>query len=114
VSLNAGDRDREIVLQTVTLTTDPISGEDVKDWTTIDPETLWAEWLPGNTREAYQAQQRLGAYVDGLFRIAGHDRPAPDTQRIVFDGRTYDIKGVTEIGRGEGWELSVTARGEGS
>ena len=110
--MNAGDRDREIVLQTATATQDTGTGEEVIDWDDAEEQTLHAQWLPGNTREAYFAQQRLGASIEGVFHIEPIDRPSPSTNRIVFDGRVYDIKGVSEIGRREGWEIAVEARGE--
>lgn len=110
-SLNAGVMDREITIQTATVTQDDDTGEQVTDWDE-DDVTLFAQWIPGNTREAYFTSQRLAAHVDGLFRVPCIDRPSPTTQRIVFDGRDYDIRGVTEIGRGEGWEIAVTARAD--
>lgn len=111
-SFNAGNMDREIVLQTATVAQDPVSGEEVIDWDNQDV-TLWAQWLPGGTREAWHAQQRLGAYIEGVFRIYDRDpRPTPEGSRIVFEGRTYDVKPLMEIGRGEGLEIPVVAHGE--
>jgi len=113
MGLNAGDLDREIVLQTATVTQDPSTGEAVSDWDDIDEETLWAQWLPAGTTEAYRAQQRLGAYVDGVFRIYDRDpRPSPTTNRIVFDGRAFDLKPYVEIGRSEGLEIPAVARAD--
>ena len=83
------------------------------DWTVI-AESLPAEWLPASTREAYQAQQRLAAYIDGVFRIRYRARPQPETQRIVFEGRTYDIKPAIELGVREGWDIPAVARAEGA
>lgn len=112
MTLNAGEMDREIVLQTATKTQDPSSGEELIDWDELD-ETIWAQWLPAGTRESWQAQQRLGSFVDGVFRIYDRSpRPTPADSRVVFEGREYDVKGVTEIGRGEGLELAVTARAD--
>lgn len=110
-SLNAGQLDREITLQTVETTQDDETGEEVQDWDNHN-ETLFAQWIPGNTREAYFAGQRLAAHVDGLFRVPFITRPSPATNRILWDSRTYDIKGVTEIERGVGWELAVSARAD--
>lgn len=112
MGLNAGELDREIVLQTATKTQDSASGEELVDWEAAEEETIWAQWLPAGSREAWQAQQRLSAYVDGVFRIYFRDEPDPALNRIVFDGKTYDIKGSVEIERAEGWELAVVARNE--
>lgn len=110
--LNAGDLDVEITLKTAVTTQDPDNGEELTDWDTLD-QTLWAEWLPAGTREAWQAQQRLESYIEGVFRIYFMDpEPTPDKSRIVFQGRTFDVKPVVEIGREEGLLVPVVAHGE--
>jgi SPP1 family predicted phage head-tail adaptor len=117
--LPAGLLNRTITLQTATKTQDAGTGEEVIDWTAATAVQLPAQWLAGNTREGYQAGQRLAAagqrlaaYVDGVFRIRYRDRPSPENQRIVFDGRPYDLKPPIEIGLREGWEIPVVARAE--
>jgi Phage head-tail joining protein len=110
--MNPGDRDREIVVQTATQTQDPDTGEIVIDWT-IGAIKVMAEWLPGNTREAYYAQNRLGAQIEGVFRVPNIARPNPGTQRIVFDGLLYDIEPAVEAeGRDSGWLIPVKAKVE--
>lgn len=109
MGLNAGQMDREIVLQTATASTDATTGQELDTWT---DDTIWAQWVPAGTREAWQARQ-INSAIDGLFRIYDRSpRPSPDTARVVFDGRTFDVTGVMEMGRGEGLELAVVARGE--
>lgn len=108
--LEAGLMDREIVLQTATKALSA-SGEEVLTWD--DGQTIWAQWLPAGTSEAWKAQQRLSSYVDGVFRIYDRaTRPTPDASRILFDDRVFDVKPYIEIGRGEGLEIPVTAKGE--
>jgi head-tail adaptor len=110
--LDAGAMDRPLTLKTAVKTQHADTNEEVIDWDSAD-ETIWGQWLPGNTSEGYLAQKRLGAYIDGIFRIYYRETlPTPDASRIVFKGRTFDVKGVTEIGREDGLELSVVARGE--
>lgn len=110
--LEPGLMDREIVLQTATPQQSD-SGEVSLDWQNAQEDTIWAQWLPAGTREAWQAQQRLGSYVDGVFRIYDRQpRPTPDTTRILFDGKAFDIRPYVEIGRGEGLEIPAVARGE--
>lgn len=112
--LNAGDMDREIVLQTAAFTQDAETGETVPDWANATEETIWAEWLPANSREAWNAQERLRAYVDGVYRIYDKTpRPSPTLCRILgHDGRTYDIRPWEEIRLGEGLEIPVVARAD--
>ena len=110
--LNAGDMDREIVIQKA-VAIQTASGDPVFDWDHADEETVWAEWLPAGTLEAWKAQQRLSSYVSGVFRIYDRDpRPTPDDTRILFDDKVFDVKPYIEIGRGEGLEIAVVARGE--
>lgn len=88
------------------------SGDEQLDWAHATVLYLWAEWLPAGTTEAYRAQQRLGSYVDGVFRI--HDRsprPTPNNTRIIFDGRIFDLKPYVELGRHDGLEIPVVASG---
>jgi SPP1 family predicted phage head-tail adaptor len=111
VSSDPGLRDREITLQTATITQDPDTGEELIDWT-ANQLTLYAQWLPGSTREAYFAQQRLGTLIDGVFRVEYIDRPVPETQRVLFEGMLYDIKPPVEVGRHDGWLIPVVGRGD--
>ena len=112
MGLNAGELDREIRYQTATRSQDAETGEEVIDWEAAEEETLWAQWLPAGTREAYYAQQRLEAQIDGVFRIY-YRTPKPDAalNRIIDDeGTIFDLKPPVEIERKEGWEIAVVAR----
>lgn len=111
-NLVAGDLDREIVIQKAPAV-QSASGEHSYDWDNADEQTVWAQWLPAGTREAWLAQQRLESYVDGVFLIYDMDpRPTPYDTRILFDGRIFDVKPYVEIGRGDGLHIPVVARGE--
>lgn len=115
--LNAGDLDREITLQVGTPREGSVaSGEVLLDWAAVTDEVnasgcVDAQWLPAGTTEAWRAGQRLSASVDGIYRIQYRSTlPTPDKSRIVgHDGRMYDIKGITEIGRAEGLDIAVMA-----
>ncbi len=113
--LDAGLMTAEIVLQTAPAVQSD-SGEQTWDWDHVVAQDLFAQWLPGGTRETWQAQQRLGSYVDGVFRIYDLDtRLRPDNTRIVFDGRIFDTKPYVEIydgGMVVGLDIPVVARGE--
>lgn len=106
--LSAGRLDREIVLQIASLVQSD-SGEATLDWDNATEETLWAEWLPAGTREAWQAQQRLNAYIEGVFRIYWRDDIVPERTRITWDGKVFDVKPPIEIGRQEGLDVPVVA-----
>ena len=114
MGLSAGELDREIVIQTASVIRDANTGAAAPDWDNPSEATIWAKWLPGSTRESFLAQRQVGSYIDGVYQVYDLDtRPDPDTSRIVgHDGRTYDLKPLVEIGRGEGLLLPVVARGE--
>lgn len=109
--IEAGLLDREITIQTAVTTEDQESGQDVTEWDPDLSEVVWAQWLPGTARETWQARQ-IDASIEGIYKIYDMSpRPSPESTQIIgHDGRTYDVKGVTEIGRGEGLLISVAAK----
>ncbi len=108
--LAAGQMDRQIVLKTGVKSQSPVTNAEEIDWDSND-ELIWAQWLPAGTREAWQAQERLETYVDGVFRIWYRTPPpTPDDTRIVFDGREFDVKPYVEIGRKQALEIPVVGR----
>lgn len=102
--------DREIVLQVAAMAQDAGSGETVPDWVNATDYTIWAQWFPGNTREAWRAQQRLGAYIDGLFRIYYRSDVSAELTRIQWDGKTFDVRPPMEVGRQVMLDVPVVAR----
>lgn len=85
--------------------------EQVATWSTI--ATVWASANPVSDGERLRAGETI---ADRMVRF--QIRYSPDVadvdprDQVVFDGRTYDISGVKEIGRREGLEITGTARGE--
>lgn len=114
--LSSGDLDREIRLQVGTPVQTDTSGAVTMDWADVTDEVnpsgyVDAQWLPAGTREAWQAGQRLGAYVDGVYRIQYRSvLPTPDKSRIIgHDGRVYDVKPFIEGGRQDWLDIPVVA-----
>lgn len=109
----SGRLDRQIVIETAQVSTDPTTGQDVADWDAVAGRSVAAEWLPESATEVWKARQ-IDATVEGVYMT--HDlspRPTPESARIVgHDQRVYDIKGVTEIGRNRGLLISVATRAE--
>lgn len=109
----AGKRDRRITIRALTTTPDPDSGEPIPTPTTL--ATVWANYNPPTQgREPYTADQ-YAAFVDAEFDILY--RPAflnlnPATHDLTFDGRTYNILGVTEIERRAKLRIVAKARAE--
>lgn len=108
----AGTFDREITIQRAPLVQSD-SGESRLDWDHPIEEVVWAQWMPLNVKEAYFAEERLASHARGILRMYDMDvRPTPDTTRILWDGRVWDVKPYVEVGRHDWLEILVEARGE--
>ena len=72
--------------------------------------TRWASWKPANGRETFQ-NMGIEAKAGGTFWVRWDSVTATitTTDTVAYDGRTWNIIGVQEIGRHEGVELIVAA-----
>jgi SPP1 family predicted phage head-tail adaptor len=105
--MEAGKLDRRITVERATTTTDAYGGE-VATWVPLG--TVWAAVEPISDGERFRAAE-VAAQVTTRFRIRwGLGVTVED--RVVYDGRTYGIVGVKEIGRREGQEITAAARAE--
>ena len=94
--LSIGDLDRYVTLQTG-VAGQSTSGEETIDFSSPTEEMIFAEWLSGTATETVQSQARIGAYLDGVFRIRWRDDVSPKFSRIVDErGRIFDVKGALE------------------
>lgn len=108
--MRAGELDRSIVIQAAT-TTQNAFGEPVETWVKIHTaDTLPAKVVPTRGSERFTAQQVVGESVV-TFRIRWRD-DVTTLNRIVYDGRDWDITDVRPLGRREGLEIDATARSE--
>lgn len=106
--MKAGDLDRRITVERASVATDNYGGE-TRTWAALG--TVWAQVLPISDGERWRAGE-VAAHVTTRFRIRwGLGVTVRD--RIVYEGRAYDIAGVKEIGRREGQEITASARAEG-
>jgi head-tail adaptor len=44
-----------------------------------------------------------------VFLVRWHTSPITTGDRILYAGRTYDLKEIVEIGRRKGWQLRAVA-----
>lgn len=98
--LNIGKMDRRITIERETETVKP-SGSVVKAWTTV--ASVWAEVVQQSAPEFFTGfgEVEAGACV---FRV--RYRPGITTaDRVTYDGRPFNIKEITEIGRRDALEL---------
>ncbi|PIO99657.1 phage head closure protein [Pleomorphomonas carboxyditropha] len=105
--MKAGTLDRRVTMQRLTTGTPDEYGVPSETWN--DLRTVWARVTPDSEDEKYQLGVDL-AFV--LVKVqcrwfAG----LITTDRLVIDGRVFDIRGVREIGRREGLEIKAKAPG---
>jgi len=101
-------------IERATETQTPGTGEPVRTWALL--REVWAEVRPLRGNEFYAAQQ-LAAKADTLFRIRFPREldPLPnadESMRLVYEGRSYNIQHVAEMGRREGLDILAQARAE--
>lgn len=104
--------DRRLTLQRFTSSQDPGSGENIETWS--DLATVWANYKPvsdGEKMQAGEVSATLAARFTIRYDSAWADLSAVD--RVVFEGRTFDIFGTKEVdGRRQFLEITTSARSE--
>jgi len=107
-----GQMDRRIVLQRATLATNAY-GERVETWGTL--ATVWAQiqYKEGSGKEAVQSDQLFSSQpVHFIIRYSTDVSGIRPSDRVSYNGDTYQIEGIQEIGRAEGLRIVTTLRGE--
>ncbi len=98
--MRAGELDRKIVIESATETRDDY-GAVVQTWATF--ATVWARKRDIRGSEQFTAQQ-VNARIAATFTVRWLDG-VTEKMRISYDGQTWDIRSINEIGRREGLEL---------
>jgi SPP1 family predicted phage head-tail adaptor len=103
--------DRTITLERFTFTTDEGSGEQVLTWSTL--ATVQASKKDVSDSERV-ASAEVAAEIGTRFQIRWDSSVADlnPKDRLVYDGRTYEIVAVKELGRRDGLEISANARAD--
>jgi SPP1 family predicted phage head-tail adaptor len=105
--MRAGNLDRRITIRQSTEVQDSY-GEEIATWS--DLADVWAQRLELSGAERWNAEQVV-AQIACKYRI--RYRTGITVLHRLMDGtKEYDIHAVLEIGRHEGLELVVSARGE--
>ena len=108
--MDAGRLDRRIVLKTRKTGTNSF-GEPLDEWTTL--ATVWANVAPVSDGERWRAGETLAAKACRFtIRWSAAVAVLDPRDQITYDGRTWDIQGVKEIGRREMIEITAAARAE--
>lgn len=106
--MEAGKLDRRITIERAVETTDAVGGV-VRTWLPIW-SNIAAAAIPVSDGERWRAGE-LAAHVDTRFQVRW-GFGVEVTDRLVFEGRTFAIEGVKEIGRRVGQEITAAARAE--
>lgn len=104
------DLDRKVTLETRVSMQDTNTGEDAVSWVPL--VTVAASWRRASARETL-ASAEVQATASDVFVIrysSAVKASDPLNRRLIYEGRTYDIAGVTEIGRREGLRIDALAR----
>lgn len=108
--MDAGRLDRRITI----LRDAPVNNsfnEPVSVWG--DHAIVWAGFKPVSDGEKWASGQTLAsAIVRFTVRWSSQVSDVDPRDRITFDGRTYDILGIKEVGRREYLEITAAARAE--
>jgi SPP1 family predicted phage head-tail adaptor len=106
----AGTLDRRIDIQRATVTLDGFGGES-RTWATIG--NLWASMTPISDGERFRSDERAADITTRfVVRWSSLTSTVDAKDRLIFDGRTFEIYGVKEIGYRDGVEITAAARGE--
>ncbi|MGV1752492.1 phage head closure protein [Agrobacterium sp. CG674] len=98
--LNIGNMDRRITIDRQTETVKP-SGDVVKVWTPL--AVVWAEVLQQTATEFFTG---FGEAETGTMIFRVRYRPGITTaDRITYQGQSYGLKEIKELGRLEALEL---------
>jgi SPP1 family predicted phage head-tail adaptor len=106
--MRAGKLDRRLTIQRATIVLTPPFNEPVETW--VDVATVWAQQRPNRGAERFSAQE-----INGEAVMTFHIRYRSDVtvkDRIRYEGRTWNILDVREVGRRVVTEIDAVAREE--
>ena len=108
--MDVGTFDQRLVLQVANVTTDAFN-EPIYTWVTLT--TVWGMATPISDAERSRSNE-IYATASYRFQIRYSSIVAniDAKDRVIWDGRTWDIIGVKAIGRDDRLELTGAARAE--
>ena len=111
MALSAGKLDRKIILQRFTTTVDAYN-EPVLTWATL--ATRSASYEPISDGERFRAgETAANASARFVIRWSSAVATLNPKDRLQYEGETWQILHVKELGRREGLELTCSARADG-
>jgi SPP1 family predicted phage head-tail adaptor len=108
--MDAGRLDARIVITRASGSPDGFN-EPGQTWGTL--ATVWCKTVPVSDGERWQAGQTLAnETIRFTIRWAAWVADVNPRDRIQYEGRTFDIQGVKDLGRREYREITAIARAE--
>lgn len=108
--MKAGRLDRRVTFRRKTTKPNEF-GEEVETW--CDWLTVWAGKTEPRGTETVDGGEVRAAHADIWLRVRHMPDPPTPLDRMMIDGREYDIQAVREIGRRVGHEIDGTTRADG-
>ena len=104
--MRAGELDRLITVRTNIPAVDSY-GEPIENWSTLG--IIWAKIQPTQEVEKFVGEQTAAfEFMDFTIRFGEIFRDYKNS--IVWDGKTFDIVSIKEIGRREGLKITGKAQ----
>jgi SPP1 family predicted phage head-tail adaptor len=111
MALSAGDLDRRVTLERFTTTVDAFN-EPVKAWGVLAAPA--ASYHPLSDGERFRAGETAATgSARFVIRYSAAVADLNPKDRLTFEGNTWQILHVKEIGRREGLEITATVRADG-
>jgi SPP1 family predicted phage head-tail adaptor len=108
--MQAGDLDRRITLQRATATQNELN-EDVDTW--ADVATVWARRRDASDSQKieYMAAGQVGAFIVSRFTVRSSSvtRDVTPVDRLMHEGKVWEIRGVKEADEGRRRFIEITA-----
>lgn len=109
--MQAGKLDRVIDIVRAVISKNDLN-EDIETWQPVVSK-CWASATPVSDGERFRAGETLAQRkIRFVIRHSVDVSTVDPRDRIIFEGKTFDINGVKEIGRREAIEITATARAE--
>lgn len=102
----AGTLDRRLIIRKAIFARDAATNEQKPTWQTL--RQVWGMKIAKSEDETIEAGA-LGANRVVLFRVR-YMGDVNELDRVCCEGLEYDIRGIREVGRREGLELTCEAR----
>lgn len=108
--MQAGRLDRRVTIRRAVASVNEMN-ENVPLWTNL--ATVWASVVPVKDGEQYARGETLSSKLSRFtIRYSSMVADVDPRDRLIYEGREYEIHGVKEVDRRVGLEITAAARAE--